>query len=118
MCISLNYYALVHSHITYLLRVFSTSASKSELDKLQIAQNVAIRSIFWCEYRVVRWRTIEIFNKFNILNVKLLCDYNLGLLMYKREHKPMKINMISRSEHNYTTRFRYNIATMNYLLVY
>lgn len=45
------YYSMIHSHLSYLSPVWGTSATKRDLDTLQVAQNEAVRKIFVKEYQ-------------------------------------------------------------------
>lgn len=64
------YYAMCNSYLTYLAPIWNTSITQSDYNKLQIAQNYAIRVIFSLEYNAGQMSTLEILNKNKILNVK------------------------------------------------
>lgn len=106
------YYALIFSHIFYLAPVYGTSSTQSELNRLQIAQNCAIRSIYSYDYHTLNLSTVEIYDKYNILNINQIIDYSVGLWMYKREHNLMKLNLNTARHnelHTYNTRFANNL---------
>lgn len=100
------YYSLCNSYLSYLMPVWSTSATQSELKSLQTAQNNAIRNFFYYEYNTMHMSTDQIRSHFKILNVKQLVKYNAILLMYKIDRKLIKSNhTLNRiASHSYETR--------------
>lgn len=100
------YYSMVNSHLMYLSPVWGNSSSQNDLNRLQVAQNQAIRTIFNYEYQFEQLSTIDIFAKYNILNVQQLIHYNSLLMMHKINHGLIKTNFtINRNRiHQYDTR--------------
>lgn len=100
------YYAMCNSYLTYLAPIWSTSITRGDTSKLQIAQNYAIRTIFAFEYNVQLLSTQEILKAYKILGIDKLMLYNNHIMMYKIENNLMKCNhIINRSQpHNYNTR--------------
>lgn len=100
------YYSLCNSYISYLMPEWATSATQTELNSLQVAQNNAIRSLFKYEYSELGKSTEEIRMQYKILNIKQQIKYNNILLMYKIDRNLIKINhAIDRTpHHDYRTR--------------
>lgn len=100
------YYSMFNSFITYLIPIWSSSISQNEKDKLQVAQNHAIRTIFVYEYNTLKLHTHEIRKKYKILDIEQLIYYNQMIMMFKIDKKLMKSNhTIDRNPtHSYTTR--------------
>lgn len=102
------YYAMVNSHLSYLMPVWSTSATLSDISRLQIVQNYSIRKFFFTEYYLEGLSTSDIMNKYKILNVRQLMQQNNLTMMYKIDKGLMKTNYkLNRTPiHAYTTRNR------------
>lgn len=73
------HYSLVQSHLSYLTPAFGIPASKNHLAALQVAQNVAIRAIFAPYYFYLNLSTNDIHQKYKILNVDQVIEFNLGV---------------------------------------
>lgn len=84
------YYSMVNSQLVYLLPVWNTSALSNDINRLQIAQNHALRKIFNQDYYQTNLSTEEIRSKYQILNVRQLCVQNGLVLMYKVVNNLMK----------------------------
>lgn len=107
------YYSLVHSHLTYLSPVYGAAATQTDIDKLQVAQNVAVRRIFSYDYHILNISTDEIYKKYGLLKVREIISYNLGILIYKHKNNMLKLDHEFRyngDTHDYPTRSRNQIA--------
>lgn len=62
------YYAHVHSNLSYMSALWGY-ANSTELRKLQVIQNKAVRSIFWQEYRQGMVSTASIIKSNKLLNM-------------------------------------------------
>lgn len=101
------YYSLINCHIIYLAPVYGTSANEHDLNRLQVAQNNAIRTIFAFDYLTQNMNTNEIYRKYKILNIKQIINYNLAILIFKIERRQIKLDYnIQRNSHihSYATR--------------
>ena len=74
------YFSLAHSIITYLL-LFWGSTYDSYIERVQILQNKIIRNLF--SQKLLSVNTMDLFYKLNILKVRELFQYELGISMYK-----------------------------------
>lgn len=100
------YYAMVNSHLMYMSPVWSTSLLQQDLNRLQVAQNQTIRSIFYHEYNALDMDTAQIRQKYKIMNVRQLLLYNEILTIFKIKKGLLKSNYridLTRT-HNYQTR--------------
>lgn len=102
------YHAMINSHLSYLSPVWGTSINQIDLNRLQIAQNNALRKLFSHDYYNLNMGTDEIRKKYNILNVTQIIKFNKILMIYKIDNDLMKSNYkISRERpHEYATRNR------------
>lgn len=100
------YYSMINSHFSYLVPVWGTSLTQSELTRLQVTQNNSIRKIFSHEYSVLGLCTAEIMNKFKLLNISQIIQFNKVQMIYKIDNDLMKTNHIINRErsHDYGTR--------------
>lgn len=100
------YYSMINSHLSYLSPVWSSSASVRDMDKLQVAQNIAIRKIFSYDYYVTGVSTADILKKYYILNVRQQCLFNEHIFFYKILNKQIKCSFSVSNErnHQYSTR--------------
>lgn len=100
------YYAMVNSQLGYLSPVWSTAATNCNKNRLQIAQNQAIRSIFYYEYNTLEMSTTQIMTKYSILNVQQLFRQNEMLMIFKITKNLFKSNykINTVSIHHYPTR--------------
>lgn len=100
------YYAMVNSHLTYVSPVWSTSATNNNVNRLQIVQNQAIRSIFYSEYNHHCMSTTDIRKKYAILNVRQIMRLNEMLMYFKLKKNKFKCNfkINTDSAHRYSTR--------------
>lgn len=103
------YYSMIQSHLSYLSPIWGNSAGIVELKKLQVAQNISIRRIFYREYIMEKLSTEQIRKKYKIPNVKQIIDINSALLTYKIDNRLIKTDLhINRNRtHNYQTRQRH-----------
>lgn len=97
---------MVQSHLSYLAVVYGTSITQGELQKLQVAQNVAVRKFFAWEYYVERVSTQEIFKKYDLLNVEQNIHLNEIITHYKIINGIIKIERtlptVSESHEHFT----------------
>lgn len=100
------YFAMIHSHLTYLSPVWSTTTTEFNLNRLQIAQNNAIRKIFNYEYFYEGLSTESIREKYKIMNVRQLIQYNNAIMIFKISRNAMKSNysLNVAGERRYNTR--------------
>lgn len=100
------YYSMVNSRLSYLAPVWSSSASQSDITRLQIAQNNALRKIFCNDYYSDNLNTTNIMNKYKILNVRQLIHQNSLLMMFKIDKCLMKCGYRLATDplHHYPTR--------------
>lgn len=85
------YFAHIHSRITYLCPIWGSATPAYKLHDLQVLQNKAVRTIFNIEYYNNKLSTADILNKYKILNIEQLIDYNTTFLFYKVLTKQTKI---------------------------
>lgn len=104
------YHSMVNSHISYLAPVWGTSAGQGNIERLQIAQNNAIRKLFHYDYNTLNMSTDDIRKKYNILNVAQTIRFNGIQMMYKIDNNLIKTSHTMNREraHNYNTRNRNN----------
>lgn len=100
------YYAMVNSHLSYMSPVWSTSASNNNINRVQIAQNQAIRTIFFSDYNYLNMSTTDIRKKYAILNVRQIMKLNEMLMYFKLKKNKFKCNFKINNErtHRYATR--------------
>lgn len=100
------YYSMCNSHLSYLCPVWGASISQNETNRLQVAQNNAIRVIFAYEYNILGLNTSEIYQKFKIPKINQLIRINELTMIFKIDKKIMKSSYdVDRNQpHNYTTR--------------
>lgn len=89
------------------------SATRHDLDRLQIAQNRAVRRLFSADYYGDSLGTNDIRIKYRILNINQLIKYFSSIMIFKIDRKLMKSNLkINRNNHHdHLTRFRNNPQT-------
>lgn len=73
---------MINSNLVYLIPVWGTSATQTELNLVKNAQNQAIRNSF-CYYNVEQLSTFDIIQKYQIMNITQLIEYSANLIMYK-----------------------------------
>lgn len=101
------YYAMIHSHLSYLAPIYGSGLPQSELNKLQVAQNASIRKFFANDYYNLGYHTREILHKYGLLNVQQIIDFNSVILYHKIENGKIKLErVLSRvhDSHDYGTR--------------
>lgn len=106
------YFAHVHSRLSYLTPIWGSSTPAYKLNDLQVLQNKAIRSIFNIDYFTNKMHTRDILQKYQILNVIQLVDYNTITFYYKIVNNLVKIQHVfarNTDIHNYQTRNMNNI---------
>lgn len=89
------YYAMINSHLAYLLPVWDTSATLNDISLLQVAQNQAIRKIFPYKYYHLNISTSEIMHTYKILNIRQLILHNLQFMGYKIDKCLMKCRSVA-----------------------
>lgn len=99
---------MINSNLSYLIPIWGPSASRYDLDRLQVAQNRAIRRLFSSDYHGLSLSTNQIRLKYRILNIKQMIGYYSSIMMFKIDKKLMKTNFkINRNNrHGHMTRFR------------
>lgn len=106
------YHAHINSHITYLLAIWGPTATESQINKLQICQNSAIRRIFNVDYVINRLHSREILNKYGILNIRNAILLESATLHFKITNNCMRSDHQFESNvntHDYHTRNRERI---------
>lgn len=83
---------MCNSFFSYLSPVWGTSLNAGEANRLQIAQNKSIRTIFSYEYNVLSMSTVQIMKKFAILSIKELIEFNNVMMIYKIDNGMLKSN--------------------------
>lgn len=79
----------VYSRLSNMAAVYGTFANKSQLKRLQAAQNKAINFFYFGQnYNNIN----EIYAKHRLLNVKQIVHYDLALLIYKLHNNLLKLN--------------------------
>lgn len=101
------YHSVVQSHLSYLSPIWSTSICKLDRNRLQIAQNYAIRRVFNYEYFVLGIGTSQIMRNYNILNVNRLTCLNENLLMFKINKGLLKCTYRVEHMHDHQYSLRY-----------
>jgi Reverse transcriptase (RNA-dependent DNA polymerase) len=86
------YYALIHSHLNYLIAVWG-NAYKSHLLPLKTIQNKAIKIIYNFEWRK---HTVDIYAQTGILNLSNLKIKNQSIILHQHEHNLIKTNITTR----------------------
>lgn len=101
------YYAMIHSHLTYLSPIWGVSATQNDLGRLQVAQNNAIRNIFNFEHSIQGIGTSDIKRNYGVLDVKQLIVMNSVIMFFKIKNNQIKCNYeITDRAHQYQTRNR------------
>lgn len=106
------YFAHIHSHLVHLISVWGF-ANEGLLDQLQILQNKAIRFVFWRDYVSNETSTVNLYQKFKILNIRQLLRYDTLLSIEKMRRGLLKNNveLTTFSEiHGYNTRRRHDFV--------
>jgi hypothetical protein len=81
------YYAMIHSHLTYCINVYSCANSTS-LNKLRVKQKEAIRIITNSGYRD---HTAPLFAQLKILSLDQLIKYNALKFMHSYHHNLLPV---------------------------
>lgn len=115
------FYAHVQSQISYLNVIWQNSA-ENILSKISIALNKFMRVIFWEDYTNPNIRTVNLYSKNNMLNLKQINFYEAIVFMYKLKHNLIRNNIeieYNSDVHSYNTRsandIRPSIPRTNYL---
>lgn len=82
---------LVHGNIIRFAAILGTFATEDDLNRLQLAQDEAIRNIFW----TIRKSPKDICNEFELLRVREIIKYDLALLIYKLKFCLLKLDASS-----------------------
>lgn len=100
------YYSMVNSHLSYLNPIWGTSATLTDIARLQVAQNHAIRKFFYYDYHYLNLSSSDIKQKYKILNVQQLLRYNKLIISFKIDKRLMKCNFKfdTAANHEYLTR--------------
>ena len=77
------YFALIHSHLTYCLPLYSCTSAKN-ITKLEKLQKKSIRIITNSNYSA---HTAPLFSKLKIMPLKYLINYTQSLLVHSIYHK-------------------------------
>lgn len=106
------YYSFAYSILNYGIAIWGGVLMLSNASQLQRTQNKIVRNFFRIHYPELS--TIEIYNKFKILNVVQLYRLNLAMTMFKTlklNQMPFVLDEIVNllSCHRYPTRFRNNL---------
>ena len=110
----LVYFAHVFSHLNYALSAWGPMISLSNLKKLQVAQNKAIRSIYNLK---IRTRLGPYFKKAGILDIKGLIELSLVKIShrYVTSSLPQRIvNLFENIEHDHGTRNRNSLQAVSH----
>lgn len=106
------YYAMIHSHLSYLAPIYGSDLAENEINRIQTAQNAAIRKFFAYDYWMLNLNTETIYKKYEIMKVREIILMNSALFYYKIEKNLIRIDsaLIRASEiHNYATRGNHEI---------
>lgn len=106
------YFAHIHSRLSYLSPIWGSATPSYKLQDLQVLQNRAIRNIFFNDYYRDKMSTTEILNKYKILNITRLIEYNTTILFHNILNNKIKINHTTTRNndiHQHFTRTRSNI---------
>lgn len=83
------YHKLVFNKLLPMAMIYGSSATEHELNYLQEAQDIAVKSIFSGE----RCKTMDdYYMKYKLLRVRQIIKYDRALLIYKLEHKLLKLD--------------------------
>lgn len=102
------YYSYIHSHLSYLISVWGSTGS-TRLNHLQRLQNKSLRFIFADEYRDPQIHTNDLYDKYRILKVTELREYDFCTSIFKIKNGLMKSNLdfpTVSAQHDYGTRRR------------
>lgn len=100
------YFAMIHSHLTYLSAIWGTTTTEVDIRRLQTSQNNALRKIFNYEYALENLSTTEIKKIYEIMDIKQIIKLNRTMLIYKISKRLIKSNyqLNFLREHRYQTR--------------
>ena len=102
----LIYFSHVFSHLTYAMSVWGPMITSSNMNKLQVSQNKAVRSIFNLKRRT---RLAPYYKKGQLLDIKNLIELSLVKIShrYTEDILPQRIvNLFENINHNHETRNR------------
>lgn len=103
----LLYFANIQSHLRYALSVWGPLTSSSNIKKLQIQQNRAIRALFVIKKRS---RLLPYYKQAKILNIENLMALELTKISYRYVNNALPtriINLFEHETHEYNTRYRH-----------
>lgn len=102
----LIYFSHVFSHLTYAMSAWGPMMSKSNLRKLQVNQNKAVRSIFNLTKRT---RLAPYYKKAELLDIKSLIELSLVKISYRYTTNVLPkriVNLFEHTNHTHNTRNR------------
>lgn len=100
------YYSYIHSHLSYLVSIWGY-CNATLLDRLQVLQNKAVRSLFWQQYRTNNLSTQQLFEFHNIPRIKQLRVIDSMLLIHKIKYGQIRNHLTLptfEDQHSYNTR--------------
>ncbi|XP_055299801.1 uncharacterized protein LOC129567174 [Sitodiplosis mosellana] len=83
------YYKYVYNHLSKIASIYGTFATKVQLKRLQVAQDMAIKSIF---SGANDYNINAIYVQYKLLKVSQIIKYDLALLIYKVKNNFLKLN--------------------------
>lgn len=108
----LIYYAHIHSKFLYMNHIWCTAA-KSQIKRLEVLQNKAVRRVMHRSYSTLNLRTLDLYNMLNLLPLSKLGEYNTAMEAYKILNGLTTSNVIKFQRgdevHTYNTRNREHI---------
>ena len=102
----LLYFANIQSHLSYAMSAWGPMITNSNLRKLKVQQNKAVRALFNINKRT---RLQPYYRKANILTTKSLIDLSLLKISYRYVNNILPkciVNLFEIPTHNYATRNR------------
>ncbi len=104
------YSSYIHSHLIYGLSIWGTMASKSNLKRVRILQNKALRAVAKAKFNANATRLCK---NLNLLNVDDLIELELTKISYRYIQKELpspvaNLFLSNAFNHRYQTRFRNN----------
>ena len=88
----LLYYSFFHSHIMYLITVWS-GTSNQNIKKIKTLQNKCIRNLFLNKYRQGKLNTRDLYKEQNIINFEHLIELELNINLHKIINRKLKANI-------------------------
>lgn len=94
----LLYFAFFHSHISYLITIWS-GTSIQNINKIKTLQNKCIRNLFYNKYRRGNIKTRDLYEEHNIIHFDHLIELELIINLHKITNKKLKANMEIQFNH-------------------